>query len=386
MLDVLVVEDDEDVRISVTEALLGAGHHVTVASDGESAGALIGASRFDLVICDVHIPKGDGISLFRRIRRVAPGTSVVIMTAFGIIPDAVGVLRDGAVDYVTKPFDPEDLVKTVVGPIAERFELRRKVDEARASIVAKQAGGRLVGTSAAMLALVDRVGVAAQSDAPVLIAGEHGSGKKLVARMVHAQSARRDGPFLVVPCEALGDLLRRSEDIDSLIAPDRDDGWFRSADGGTLVLDGIEALPLDAQSGLLRLIEMPGMRARRGADWQPNGVRLISTTRDDCARELPLRGLLESLYYRLGAIRLRVPPVRARGGDLHALVLDVLREITPEGSTTHTLTSHAWNALARHPFPGNVRELTWALARAAAVARGRAIDADDLPESVRART
>ncbi len=385
MLDVLLVEDDEDVRMSVADALLGAGHHVTEAGDGESAGELIGASRFDLVICDVHIPRGNGISLFRRIRRDAPGTSVVIMTGFGHIPDAVGALRDGAVDYVTKPFDPEELMRTVVEPIAERCALRRRVEEARASIVAKHAGGRLVGTSAAMRALVDRVGVAAQSDAPTLVTGEEGTGKDVVARIVHAESARRDGPFVVVPCDAIADLLRRSPDDDTDASRAPHDDWFRSAEHGTLVLDGIEALAPDAQAGLLRLIEAPTLLARRDADWQPLGVRLVATTREAPSPGLAIRDFLEPLYYRLSAIRLHVPPVRERVGDLCALVLDVLRDVTPRGSTTHTLTSRAWNALARHPFPGNVRELTWALSHATAIARGRPIDVDDLPEKVRAR-
>ncbi len=387
MLDVLVVDDDFIVRESIADALRLAGHRVTQAADGEEALTAVASHPFDLALCDVQMPRLDGLALFRRLRRDAPNTAVVLMTTFGKIPDAVGTLRDGAVDYVTKPFDPDDFVRDVVGPIAERRGLMRSLAEARARFVGREAGGALVGASLAMRQLAERVAVAATSDAAVLIAGESGVGKKLVARTLHAASPRRGGPLLVVPCASLPDRMRASElrELSELRARNHRDEWFRAAEGGTVVLDGVDVLPASAQSALLRVLDEPTTRARRSRDWQPLGVRVISITRTSVAELLPRGLMLDALFYRLSGVQLSVPPLRERDGDLYLLTNHILRELTPPGRGAAFLTPRAWKALTVHPFAGNIRELSWALEHAVAAANGGDVDLEHLPAAVAQR-
>jgi DNA-binding NtrC family response regulator len=386
MLDVLVVDDDDIVRESVAQALASAGHQVTEASDGEKALSLIGARAFDIAICDVRMPKVDGLMLLRRLRREAPGTSVVMMTSFGRIPDVVGSLRDGAVDYVTKPFDPQDFVRNVVGPLAEKRLLRKSFEVARAQFVSREAGGSLVGTSLAIRQLADRATTVAKGDASILITGERGTGKKLMARTIHAQSPRRDGPLIIVSCASLPDLMLESElrGLDATVSENRRDAWFRAAEGGTLVLDGIDVLPVGAQGTLLRTIDEPGAHARRSIGWQPLGVRLISLSRESLTDRVTARLFLESLMFRLNTVQLRMPPLRQREGELYCLVSHFLRRATPPGRAAAGLTPRAWKALTAYAFPGNIRELAWALEQALTVADGADIDFEHLPDEVTA--
>jgi two-component system response regulator HydG len=384
MLDVLVVDDDDDVREGVARALANAGHQVTEASDGEKALSLIDARPFDVAICDVRMPRVDGLMLLRRLRREAPGTSVVMMTSFASIPDVVGSIRDGAVNYVTKPFDPEDFVRDVVGPLAEKCLLRKSFELARTQAVGREAGGTFIGTSLTMRQLADRAATVARGDASVLITGERGTGKKLMARTIHAESPRRDGPLVIVPCATLADLMLESElrGLDGAVSENRRDAWFRAAQGGTLVLDGIDLLPVGAQGSLLRTIDEPGAHARRSSTWQPLGVRLISLARESLVERVAARRFLESLMFRLNTVQLRIPPLRQRDGELYSLVSHFLRQATPPSCVAAGLTPRAWKALAGYPFPGNVRELAWALEQALAVADGGEIDREHLPPEV----
>lgn len=385
MLDVLVVDDDSVVRESLAEALAGVGHHVAQARDGEEALSLLAARAFDLVVSDVQMPKVDGLTLFRRVRHDSPGTAVVIMTSFGKIPDVVGSLRGGAVDYVTKPFDPEEFALNVVGPIAERRALMKKFEDARSRFAAREAGAGLVGTSLVMRQLVERIAIVGRSDASAFVFGDPGTGKKLVARTLHALSARRDGPFVIAPCAALPDLMLEAElsSLSELRSRSYRDEWFRAAEGGTLVLDGVDKLPTSAQSNLLRVVDEPSGRARRDQEWQPRGVRVISVSHAHPNELLASETFLKSLLLRLNAAPLRLPPLAEREGDLYMLVCHFLRECTPSGRVTPGFTPSAWQALSSYPFPGNVRELAWAIEHAAAAADGAEIDRRHLPEAVR---
>jgi DNA-binding NtrC family response regulator len=384
MLEVLVVDDDDIVRSSIASALTAVGHEVVQASNGEDALSLLASRPFDLVVSDVRMPRLDGLSLFRRVRRDAPGTAVVLMTSFAKIPDIVGSLRDGALDFVTKPFDPDEFADSVVGPLDERRAHRKRFEAARAELVGRQAGGRLVGTSLAMRRLAERVSIVAKSDAPVIIVGEPGTGKKLVARTIHAESPRRDGPFLVVPCASLFELMVESElrDLSEMRGRSYRDEWFRAAAGGTLVLDGIDQLPPSAQSSLLRVLDEPSAQARRSREWQPVGVRVVSLTHVSPSRLIEERGFQQALFFRLNATEVHVPALRAREGDLYMLVCHFLRELTPPGRTAPSLTPQAWKALSEHSFRGNVREVAWAVEHALVAANGKDIDLGDLPEEI----
>ncbi|HVJ89801.1 MAG TPA: response regulator, partial [Labilithrix sp.] len=201
-LDILVVDDDQATRLSLAYALSDAGHHVTEACDGEEAIALASERTFDVALLDVRLPKVDGLTIFRRLRMRAPTTAVILMTAFATIPDAVASLREGAYDYVTKPFDPEELTLRVIGHISEHVSLKRELEEARRVVASRDAGAPIVGHTPAMIRLVERVNTVAQSDAPVLITGESGTGKELVAHTLHARGPRKAAAFVTFDCAA----------------------------------------------------------------------------------------------------------------------------------------------------------------------------------------
>jgi DNA-binding NtrC family response regulator len=318
------------------------------------------------------------------VRREAPRTAIVIMTTYTKIPDAVDTIRDGAVDYVAKPFDPETFAREIVKPIDERLNLRKKFEEARTEFVGRQTGAQLVGTSAPMRRLARGIEAGATSDASVMITGDHGTGKKLVARTIHAQSARREGPLVIIPCSSLPELMLDAE-VTGLVraAGDRRDEWFDAARGGTLVLDGMEGLPLSAQSRLLRVIDEPEARARRDAAWRPLGVRLICTTSESTARWVAERRFLAPLLYRLHTLHLPVPSLAERDeGDLYLLACHFLAQLTPPGRRSTGLTARAWDALRVHSFRWNVRELAWAIESGMAAAGGKDVDFEHLPPAI----
>jgi DNA-binding NtrC family response regulator len=382
LLEVLVADDDENVRRAVASALVSAGHRVTEACDGMQAVEAMASRVFDLAICDVQMPRLGGLALLRRIRRDAPGTAVVMMTAFGEIPDVVGSMRDGAVDFVTKPFDPDEFARRVVEPIAEHRGLRKAFDRARAGQVARATGARIVAESPAMHAVVERIQVLASTDAAAVLRGDRGTGKELVAHAIHAQGPRRAGPFVVADGTLLRDALVDGDEAGS--ARDAPEQLFRTAMGGSLVLDGIERLPLRAQVRLLRLIDAPGVAARRSPWWHPLGVRLITLTREDLSARATSAELLDALYYRLNGVQLHMPTLRERGPDLCPLVAQLIDEIEPPGTTRPGVTDAAWKVLSSYVFPGNVRELRWALEHALAMSDGGPVDAEHLPAEVRA--
>ncbi len=383
MLDTLLVEDEDDVRECIASALEDAGHRVTQASDGARAATLIATRLFDLVICDVHLPNVDGLTLVRRLRHLAPATSVVVMTSHGRVEDVVDVMRGGAVDYVTKPFDPEELVARVVRPIAERRALRASLESARMAWVDKKLGAHIAAESRSMRMLLEFVKGFAQSDVSVLLHGERGAGKKSIARVLHEESPRREGPFIVVPCASLPDLMLESELLYLTGSdPSRRDAWFQVAEGGTLVLDGIDELKLSAQSSLVRVLGEPAMAARRDETWQPRGVRVVATSKREPLQLVDGGELLESLYFRAARVVAHVPPLRERQEDLLPLVAELLAALSPSWAKPSSIEPSAIAALARYPFPGNVAELAWALECALFIADTAPIEAKHLPPRI----
>jgi two-component system, NtrC family, response regulator AtoC len=386
VLEILLVDDETAIRLPVSEALRARGHHVATAADGDEAMARLDAEVFHLVVSDVRLPRGDGFSILRRVRRDCPWTDVLLMTAYGTIADAVAAMKEQAIDYVTKPFDVQELV-TVVDRIDERRRLKEELRQVRAQLAARRADDHLIGRSPPVARLREQVEAVAATDAAVLLTGESGTGKELVARMLHDRSPRRDRPFVAVNCAAVPPTLIEAE----LFGYERGaftgalrkrEGRFSAANGGTLFLDEIGEMPLEAQAKLLRVLqdgtfEPIGTNTSMRVD-----VRLISASNRDLRTAIEQGGFRQDLYYRVRVLELLLPPLRERPSDLPLLVEHFLREFTPAGETPPSLSPAAWAALGRYPFPGNVRELKHAIQHATILARGGEIQLQHLPRDL----
>lgn len=389
-LDILVVDDDQATRLSLSFALGDAGHRVTEASDGEEATALASERTFDVAVLDVRLPKVDGLTIFRRLRLRSPTTAVILMTAYATIPDAVASLREGAYDYVTKPFDPEELTLRVIGHIAEHVSLKRELEEARRLVTSRDAGSPIVGHSPLMVRLIERVNTVAQSDAPVVVWGEVGTGKELVAHTLHARGPRRGAPFVTFECTAFpeavidAELFGEERATSTTATTRRRDGRFRAADGGTLFLSEVSALPLPTQAKLVRVLEEGVIVPVGGTDPVPVNVRVVSSTHEDLKVLVAAGRFRDDLFLRLNVLDVHLPPLRDRRADLPLLFAHFLRRFCP-GRVPPGVGPRAWEALMEYPFPGNVRELAHVVERAVVLARGAEIDLEHLPDDISGR-
>jgi two-component system response regulator AtoC len=386
MLDILLVDDETAIRLPVGEALRAKGHRVSTAIDGDEAMARLDAEVFQLVVSDVRLPRGDGFSILRRVRRDCPWTDVLLMTAYGTIADAVTAMREQAIDYVTKPFDVQELV-TVVARIDERRQLKDELKQVRAQLAARRADDHLIGRSPPIARLRDQVDAVAESDAAVLLTGESGTGKELVARMLHDRSPRRNKPFIAVNCAAVPPTLLEAELFGYergafTGAMRRREGRFAVADGGTLFLDEIGEMPLEAQSKLLRVLQDGSFEPIGTNDTMRVDVRLVSATNCDLRSAIERHAFRQDLYFRIRVLELVLPALRDRPSDLPLLVEHFLRELTPAASPPPALSPSAWAALSRYPFPGNVRELKHALQHATILARGTELQLQHLPRDL----
>jgi DNA-binding NtrC family response regulator len=374
-LELLIIEDDASLRTEIAGLLGDAGHSVAEASDGAEALKLVAQRRFDGVFCDIRLPRVGGMAVFEQLRRDAPATSVVLMTGFANVPDAKAALRGGAVEYLTKPFLSAQLME-VVARIEAASELRRACDAVE--------DGEIIGRSPPMLRLLDQLDALAASSAAVLLTGESGSGKELVARALHQRSERRAGPFVAINCAAVPEGLLEAELFGHekgafTGAIKKRDGRFKLADGGTLLLDEVAEIPAASQAKLLRALQ-EGAVQPVGADAPLTvNVRLISATHENLKELVAAGRFREDLYYRLNVLDLHVPPLRERPGDVPLLVAHLLRKWDRQHVTFST---RAWKALSAYPFPGNVRELAHALERALVLSRGEEIDLQHFPEDI----
>jgi DNA-binding NtrC family response regulator len=387
VLDILLVDDDQDLRVLLEELLVSAGHKVTTAADGALALAEIEPRHFDVVLTDVHMPRVDGTALLSKVRAGSPTTDVILMTGQGQIADAVAALKEGAHDYLTKPLEPAQLLAKLAR-IDEHKDLRTKLDRARADLLASDAGKtQLVGGSPAIRRVLDMVRMVAPSDSPVLVTGESGTGKELVARMIHERSPRADKPFVAVNCGALAESLIEAE----LFGHERGaftgaikkrDGRFKAAHGGTLFLDEIGELPAAAQAKILRVVQ-EGTFEPVGSDEPIKvDVRLISATHRNLRARTAEGTFREDLYYRINVIEIPLPPLRERPGDVPLLLRHFLARFLPAGAGSPTISAAALDAFNRYRFPGNVREFQHAVQHALVLSGGKSIDVANLPVSI----
>ncbi len=374
-MKLLLAEDDRIVRITVRDALTDDGYAVTECADGTAAIRAIERETFDIVLTDVRLPGVDGLTVFRTVRRSSSRTSVVLMTAFADADDAVAVMRDGARDYIQKPFEIDELLIRL-GRVRDEVEFRRRMEQGDATAQPEP----LCGTSPAMERLRERVHAAAESDVSVLITGETGTGKDLCARVIHERSGRARKPFVIVNCAAIPETLFESElfghEKGAFTGADRRrTGRFEAAHGGTLFLDEVAELAIASQAKLLRVLESSTFEPVGASRPIKVDVRILSATNRDVAVEVARGAFRRDLYYRLNVIDIQTPTLRERRADIPLLVRAFLEQIAArQRRAVPELAPEAVAALASHEYPGNVRELLHALERAVALARGGTIE------------
>jgi DNA-binding NtrC family response regulator len=339
----------------------------SVWADGAEGLALATSKVFDVVITDIRLPRVDGLTIFHRIRAESPSTDVILITGYGDVSDAVSALKEGAFDYLTKPFEMEEILVRLARS-EEKRQLRRELAAARAEVERRKNNERIIGRSGPMVRLFERIESMGPSDAAALITGESGTGKELVAQTLHALSARHDGPFVAVNCAAFPDTLLEAE----LFGHERGaftgavkkrDGRFKAAHRGTLFLDEIAEMPLSAQAKLLRVLQDGVIEPLGTNDSVAVDVRIISATHQNLKQRIADKLFREDLYYRLNVLDLHIPALRERRSDLPLLVEYFMSQRLPEG-IEQDISPRAWGALSKYDFPGNVRELAHEGARA----------------------
>jgi two-component system response regulator PilR (NtrC family) len=383
---VLVIDDEADLRDLVALTLVRMGLDVDGAESVARARELMAQRAYALCLTDMRLPDGSGLDLVREVHGRG-GPRIAVITAFGSAENAVAALKAGAFDYLTKPVDLDQLRLLVRSALRGLSASGRPGDQEAPP--AHGALDRLIGDSDSVVQLRVMIRRLGQSMAPVSIFGESGSGKELVARAIHEQSARRDMPFIAVNCGAITENLMEAEFFGyrrgAFTGADRDrDGFFQAAAGGTLFLDEIAELPLGMQVKLLRAIQERRVRKVGATAEDPVDVRILCATHQELHKLIAAGRFRQDLFYRLNVIELRVPSLRERVGDISAIADSILHRIAERSGLTPTrLSEAAVLALQRHPFPGNVRELENVLERALALAPGGEMQGQDLqlPES-----
>ena len=365
--DILLVDDDPDLLRLISLRLTSAGYRVRTADSGETALATLAVLRPAVVVTDLRMPGIDGMQLFQAIHREHPALPVIILTAHGTIPDAVSATQRGVFGFLTKPFDSQDLLQKVAAAIKLSGDHR----EADAPDAEWRAG--IVTRSPKMEDLLRQARLVAESDASVLIFGDSGTGKELLARAIHRASKRTDGPFVAVNCGAIPAELLESElfghargAFTGAVQAHR--GLFQTADGGTLFLDEIGDMPLPLQVKLLRVLQEGEVRPLGATQSIPVDVRVISATHRDLEAQRAAELFREDLYYRLNVVSLRLPPLAERREDIPVLATHFLRRLAERYHKPQpTLAPEAMALLIAAPWPGNVRQLLNLLEQAIAL-------------------
>jgi two-component system response regulator HydG len=387
----LVADDDPGLRESLQRTLTRAGYRVALAPDGRAALEQLQGGGIDLVLTDLKMPGLTGIELLRAIKAIPMDVDVILLTAFGTVEEAVSAMKDGAYDFITKPFRGEQLLK-VVAKALERRALIEQNKALREQIESLRGKPQFIGVSPAfrrMMTVVDQV---ADSSATILLIGESGSGKEGVANKIHERSARRRGPFVAVNCAALHEQLLESELFGYekgafTGAVGRKEGRFELADGGTLFLDEVADLSPVTQPKILRVLQEGEFERLGGTRTIRADVRVIAATNQDVAQMVRDRRFREDLYYRLNVITIRVPPLRERREDVRLLAQHFVSFYAAKNNRKlEGLTEDALRRLEGYSWPGNVRELENVIERGVVLARGALIDVSDLPEEVSGAT
>ncbi|MEE8319290.1 MAG: sigma-54 dependent transcriptional regulator [bacterium] len=368
---ILVVDDENSVRNMITVLLQKEQFDASGASSGEEALQILGERPFDLVLCDIRMPGMDGLEVLSAIRSLYPDTTVIMMSAFGTVDLAVEAMKQGAYDYISKPFKTDEILLTL-RKAQERESLRRENIMLREQIEEKYSLEGVVARSPAMVKILDTAKKVAEYQSHVLITGESGTGKEVLARAVHNLSPRKDGPFVGVNCGAVPPTLLESEFFGHVRGAFTDavsdkTGLFEEAGEGTLFLDEIGELPLDVQIKFLRAIQESEIRRVGESTSIKVNPRIIAATAVDLERAVREGKFREDLFYRLSVVPIHIPPLRERKEDIKPLAEHLLGRVSQRlgGGGPLVLTKEAMKALMSYPWPGNVRELENLLERAA---------------------
>jgi DNA-binding NtrC family response regulator len=385
---VLVIDDDIDTCDMLAAALAGEHVETRTATSARAALELLAAEPFDLVLTDVSMPTMDGLELCARVAQVQPGVPVVVVTGRSDLDTAIGAMRAGAYDFLIKPVDFE-LLSLVVARALQHTRLRAEVKKLRAVVDAAMGPSDILGSSSVMRQVHEIVARILDSDVTVVVCGETGTGKELVARRIHTTSARGVGPFVSINCAAVPPSLLESELFGHVRGAFTDartprKGLFVEADRGTLFLDEIAEMPLEMQAKLLRALQERKVRPVGSNEEVSFDARIVAATNRDLDEEVYEKRFREDLYYRINVVRIDLPPLRERAGDVLELAQHFLGvHASRKGRPTLGLSVPAAEKLAAYRWPGNVRELQNCIERAVAFARFDEIAVDDLPEKIR---
>jgi DNA-binding NtrC family response regulator len=382
---ILVIDDDQGVRESMERMLRGAGYTVQSAGSGEEGLTLARGNAFDVILSDMRMPGLSGIDVLQKLREQRVDSAFIVMTGFGTVDTAVEAMKLGAVDFVQKPFFRDELLMRVRSA-AERRQLARQVDLLQRQIRASGSVDALIGESEAMRRVKDLVVRAAAAPGTVLITGETGTGKELVARALHAEGPRGNKPYVALNCAALTDSLLENELFGHARgaftgAAAARAGLIEHAHGGTLFLDEIGTMPSGLQAKLLRALESGEVRRIGENEARHVDVRFLAATNADLQQVVASGAFRNDLFYRLNVHRIHLPPLRERGGDID-LLLDHFLQRYRAGTEVTGYSEAARAALVAYDYPGNVRQLEHIVQRAVAVSRDPLIDPADLPEEL----
>jgi DNA-binding NtrC family response regulator len=384
MISILIVDDEESVRDSLYNWFIEDGYHVECAENANKALSMLESSSFDIILADIKMPGMDGLEMLRRIKVLKTESIVIVMTAFATVDTAVQALKDGAFDYITKPFDPDDL-SHLIRNASKQISLSEENETLKNKVVSLDNVEDLIGKSEPMKKVLKDIESVAQSNSSVVITGESGTGKELVAKAIHSNSPRRFFPLVSVHCGALTESLLESE----LFGHEKGaftgamynrKGRFEMADNGTIFLDEIATISTKMQIDLLRVLETKKFVRVGGNKEISSDFRVICATNRDLKSMIEKGTFRADLYYRLNVVNIYIPPLRERVEDIRLLVdYFINKYCVSMNRPLVTIDSQALKRLEEYSFPGNVRELENMIERAIVVGNGKKISLRDLP-------
>jgi DNA-binding NtrC family response regulator len=385
-LNLLIVDEDRTIREACRDVAQSLGFNTHVAESADQAYSLLETASTDVVLLDMRLPPANGLEVLHNIKKHRTDALVIVVTGYGTVKSAVQAMKNGAYDYVTKPFSMEEL-RLLLERVAGHLHLKTENRQLRETIKSRQGFGSIVGRSAEMEKLYRIIGKAAQSVHPVLILGESGTGKELVAKSIHYAGIFSSKPFIPVDCGSLVPTLIESELFGHVRgaftgATNPKDGLLAIAEGGTVFLDEIGELPVDLQAKLLRAIQEKEIRPVGSVKRIPINVRILAATNRDLERAVGDGTFRRDLFFRLNVLTLRIPPLRDRRQDIPLLVAHFLERIGRDAGSEKTISDEALKALLNYDWPGNVRELENSLDRACALSSAHEIQLRDLPTQI----